>query len=191
MTQIIKAPHPILRTPAKPVDKIDKKIITIIDNMYKTLLAQKDPEGVGIAAPQIGVSLRMFFTRPTPKDKPQLFINPEITNLSRDQVNPKSKNALLEGCLSLPKYYGHINRSKHITIKYKFLNLQFPISNIDWSLDPDRFMTEKEETFSGFPAQIIQHEFDHLNGTLFIDRILEQKGTLYQIDGDQWHKVDL
>src|SRR5687767_5693687 len=103
MAPIVKVPNQVLRTPAKKVEKVDKKLLDILDEMKITLLNQKDPEGVGIAAPQIGIPLRIFFIRPIqegkPLPKPQLMINPEITHYSRDTIKPKSKGNMLEGCL--------------------------------------------------------------------------------------------
>ncbi len=213
MTQIVKVPAEVLRNPAKKVEGVDKKVLGIIEEMRTALLAQKNPEGVGLAAPQIGISLRIFFIRPftegsKAKPEPKLFINPEITNFSRDTISPESKRAILEGCLSLPGYYGHVERSKSVTIRYQTitsLKSQVTSHNETTSHKPQATMkpqnwdlgfgiwdlTERIEVFSGFPAQIIQHEFDHLNGKLFIDRILEQKGKLFEVKDDHWHEVGI
>jgi len=186
MTSITKAPAAVLRIPAKPIKIVDKKIRSIIADMDKTLITQKDPEGVGLAAPQIGLPLQIFLILPrtgsTKSAGTQVFINPQITHLSKDTISPNGKDALLEGCLSIPNYYAHVRRSKSITLKY--LTLQDP-KNLEG--EP----VEITRTFSGFPAQIIQHEFDHLNGVLFIDRVLEQNGKLYEIQGENWKEVNL
>jgi len=195
MSDIIKVPGRVLREIARPVKTLDKHTLDIISDMRKTLLTQRDPEGVGIAAPQIGIPLRIFFIRPMKKEKPGepiLFINPEITHFSKNTTSPQTKGNMLEGCLSLPHYYGFVRRSKSITVKFQSINHQFPIPNkSDLTLDIDRLLIEKSETFSDFPAQIIQHELDHLNGTLFIDRILEQNGKLYEVHGDDWKQVSI
>lgn len=201
---IVKAPSPVLRTPAKTVEKLDKRIIQIINNLYQSLLTKKDPEGVGIAAPQIGESLRIFFIRPfeessATKPAPTLFINPEITHFSRDTISPRTKGNLLEGCLSLPGYYGFVRRSKSITVKYQSLSI--PVRDRKTSSDfqnpyadpnPDSYvLNDCSHTFSGFTAQVIQHEQDHLNGVMFIDRVLEQNGKLYEVKGENWQEVSL
>ena len=80
----------------------------------------------------------------------------------------------MEGCLSLPHYYGPLKRPKKITIKY--LNSE---------------ANEVIEDFVGFTAQIVQHEIDHLNGILFIDRLLTDKKPLYKLAGDEWEEVEL
>jgi len=80
----------------------------------------------------------------------------------------------MEGCLSLPHYYGPLKRSDHITLKY---------------LSPEG--KEVTEDFVGFTAQIVQHEIDHLNGILFVDRLLEVKKPLYKLEGDSWEEVEL
>lgn len=179
--KVVDIKNPILRQKAKPVAKIDKKIRQLIQDMQDTLEVQKDPEGVGLAAPQLGKNLRIFVVDYR-KDK-KIIINPEILEVSETPKTKRKnlpagrqgKNQILEGCLSLPYYYGPIKRSTRIKIKYQ---------NIDGK--------EKTEEFSGFLAQIMQHEIDHLNGILFIDRIIEQKSPLYKFKGeDDWEEVDI
>jgi len=175
--KIVGIKNPILRQKAKAVGKIDKKILNLIANMNDTLKSQKDPEGVGLAAPQVGKSLRIFVTNY--KKLKKVVINPEVIKIEKTKSvsSKKSKRGrqILEGCLSLPYYYGPIKRANKIKIKY--LNEK---------------NEEKIEEFDGFNAQIIQHEIDHLNGDLFIDRILTQKAPLYKFgEGDEWEEVEL
>ncbi len=175
--KIVGIKNPILRQKAKAVGKIDKKILNLIANMNDTLKSQKDPEGVGLAAPQVGKSLRIFVTNY--KKLKKVVINPEVIKIEKTKSvsSKKSKRGrqILEGCLSLPYYYGPIKRADKIKIKY--LNEK---------------NEEKIEEFDGFNAQIIQHEIDHLNGDLFIDRILTQKAPLYKFgEGDEWEEVEL
>ncbi len=162
-----------LHQKSKPVEKIDKKILSIIEDMRDTLAAQKDPEGVGLAAPQIGRNVQIFLMQYDNVDK--IIINPKIIKKSKELLEGKNKDGkLLEGCLSLPHYYGPIKRSKRVTISY---------------MDPaGKTVTE---TFEGFLAHIVQHEIDHLNGVVFLDHILEQKAPLYLFDGDDWEEVEL
>lgn len=173
--KIVDVKNPVLRQKALLVKKIDKRVHDLIADMEETLLAQRDPEGVGLAAPQIGKSLQIFIT--FYNNKTRVFMNPKILEMSDDEKGvhkTKKGKSVLEGCLSLPHYYGPISRSKKLMLEY---------------LDIDG--KKQKEYFKGFMAHIIQHEVDHLNGKLFIDRILEQKAPLYKFEGDQWEEVDL
>jgi len=170
MLKIVAAPNPVLSDIAKPVQKIDSNILNIIAEMKKTLEGTTDPKGVGLAAPQIGKSLRIFIAKPTDNPDILVFINPEIAKRSskEDYVKrpkkPGKKNSKkLEGCLSLPNIWGPVLRSSSLTLSY---------------LDEEGIKQEKK--FSNFLATIIQHENDHLNGVLFPKRVLEQKGILYK-----------
>lgn len=173
---IVSIPNPVLTTPAKTVMKIDKKILDIVGQMKKELLGAKKPKGVGLAAPQIGISLKIFITRPTEKTPVRVFLNPEITWYSPNiaEVNrpaeskAKYKDKKLEGCLSIPNIWGHLLRPDKIRLKYL---------DLDGSLH--------EEEFEDFLATIIQHETDHTNGILFTRRVLEQKEKLFTIETDE------
>ena len=181
MAPIVTVPHPVLRQVAKPVEKIDKKILRIIEEMRKALLAARDPEGVGLAAPKIGVPLRIFFIRPDLKKEPRLFINPDIIRYSQRTLNPSSKNGIYEGCLSIPRHFAPIKRSSSVTIKYHVPVMQ----NGKWLL------SKKTAVLSGFSAHIVQHETDHLNGVLFIDHVLSQNTKLFRVSGKEWEEVSL
>jgi peptide deformylase len=179
--KIIDVHHPVLRQKARPVLSIDKKIHSLIADMRDTLAAQDDPEGVGLAAPQVGKSLKLFIVNY--KELDRVIINPQvIDNLPpRNAVKQghksrsiKPKEQILEGCLSLPFYYGPITRQDSITIKYT-----------------NETGKEITETFEDFHAHIIQHEIDHLDGTLFIDHILKQNSKLYYCENDEWEEVKL
>lgn len=172
--KIIQSGDKKLRQVSKPIKNFDKKVKDLIQDLNDTLKVQKDPEGVGLAAPQIGVNLRAFVV--SFKDLNRVVINPEIIEI-RDSVSkkPKTKNEILEGCLSLPHYYGPLQRESFVKIKYL-----------------DENQKEHTEEFKDFNAQIILHEIDHLNGFLFIDRLLEQKKKLYKLDkNDEWEEVEL
>lgn len=173
--KVVRVKDPILRSIAKPVAKVDKKVKELIANMKDTLEVQRDPEGVGLAAPQVGKSLRLFILKYKGEDR--VVINPEIVKRSKVQKDKKGKKEaknILEGCLSLPHYYGPIKRDASVTLKYL-----------------DENGNEIEEEFKGFLAQIIEHEVDHLNGILFIDHILSQKSPLYKFKGNEWEEVEL
>lgn len=172
--KVVQAGDPRLRKVSKPVNKIDKKILLLISDLKETLLAHKNPEGVGLAAPQIGRNLRVFVMRDGEKLK--TVINPEIISASKVKAikaKNDNKDEILEGCLSIPYYYGPLTRGKKIKIKY---------------LNEDG--QEVIETFKDFPAQIVQHEIDHLEGFLFVDRLLEQKRPLYQMKDNEIEEVD-
>ncbi|TSC85268.1 MAG: peptide deformylase [Microgenomates group bacterium Gr01-1014_16] len=177
MNSILTAPNPVLRQVAKPVEHLDKRTLGIIEDMISTLKKAKSPEGVGLAATQIGISLRIFLIRPLPNQTITLFINPEIIKFSQRQQSPKNNKGVYEGCLSLPGHYAPITRSMSVTVKYQTaINHELITMN---------------QTFTGFPAHIIQHELDHLNGILFVDRVLEQNTKLFKVDGDSWQEITL
>jgi peptide deformylase len=174
---IVQTPHPVLTSPAKKVIKIDRKVLGIIAEMKKTLLAADNPKGVGLAATQIGIPLRIFITRPTEVSPIRVFLNPEIvwfseekSAIERPDDGKKSarREKKLEGCLSVNNIWGYLKRSSKVRLKYMAESGEI-----------------KEEEFSGFMATIVQHETDHINGILFTQRILEQKEKLYRIEDDK------
>ncbi len=183
MSTVVIAPHPVLRQTAKDIQKLDKKVLSIIGDMEKTLLAAKKPVGVGLAAPQVGLPLRIFLARPDIEQPPLIFINPEILEYSQRLQTPNSKKGVYEGCLSIPHHYSPLSRSMSVTVKF-----QTPVKN---STTNNYELVTKTESFSGFSAHVIQHEMDHLNGILFIDRVLEQNTKLYHVLKDTWEEVNL
>lgn len=173
MYKIVQAPDKILRSATQPVRGDVSKII---EEMRETLLKQSDPDGVGLAANQVGLPYRLFLARfDVKKPDIRVFINPEILEQSGD-FQEEVKKTPLEGCLSLPKYYGYVQRKKWIKLK---------------------FNDGVVETFTGFPATVIQHEMDHLDGKIFVERILEQKGKLFKVTGkdkkgkEEWEEIEL
>ena len=146
-------PDPVLRQKAVRVPEIDKSIIQLVDDMIMTM--QKS-EGVGLAAPQVGVSLRVI-TLQMPDQEPFCIINPEITKRNGEVE-------LMEGCLSVPGYQGEVIRS--VSIVAKGLNLKGEKIKIK---------------AGGLLSQAIEHETDHLDGILYIDR-LESDTKLYKIE---------
>jgi len=173
--KIIQSGNPILRNVSKPVLKIDKKVKSLIQDLKDTLAVQNDPEGVGLAAPQIGINLRVFVVGF--KKLKRVVINPEIISVlsTKYKVQSTKRSEILEGCLSLPHYYGPLKRENYVKLKYL-----------------DENGKEITEEFKNFDAQIMLHEIDHLNGFLFVDRLLEQKQKLYKLDKDDaWEEVEL
>ncbi|KKR30427.1 MAG: Peptide deformylase [Candidatus Woesebacteria bacterium GW2011_GWA1_39_8] len=181
---IVNAKDPRLRVTSKPVNKIDKKIREIINDLKETLVVQNDPEGIGLAAPQIGKNVRVFVMKPD--EEITTVINPKILKIydssphgSFKKKSNKGKPAkkdkkIMEGCLSLPHFYGPIRRAKKVTIEYLEEN-----------------GVKKNKTFEGLEAQIVLHEIDHLDGKLFIDRLIEQKKPLFEYKDGEWEEVDL
>jgi peptide deformylase len=138
------AGDPVLRQKAKRVPKIDGSIQRLIDDMIATMHAAP---GVGLAAPQVGVSLRIVVID-TPDDGLLTLINPEI-------VKSSGERRVMEGCLSVPGYQAEITRSKLVTVK---------------ALDREgrEFRRKADETLL---AQAFEHEIDHINGILYIDHL--------------------
>lgn len=177
MFQIVTAPDEVLSQKAKDVEKVDAQILQVIEGMKETLAATRDPEGVGLAAPQIGKSLQIFIMKPSRDAEVTTYINPKITlkEQKKDTVRPnlagksvkaarkKRDETKLEGCLSLPTIWGPVYRHPSLVLEYT-----------------DEQGKKQKKTFRGFPATIIQHEVDHLQGVLFPKRVLEQKGKLYK-----------
>lgn len=140
----------ILRTVSKPVAKVTPEIRKFAQEMTKTMFVEN---GVGIAAPQCGKNLRMCIVRLNPGEKNEIvfpMINPEIVDASEEMEDGE------EGCLSLRGVWGKVERHARLLVKFKNIKGQ------DQSL-----------LLEHFNARIIQHEVDHLNGMLFIDRAHE------------------
>ncbi len=163
MIPIVTAPNTILTTPAREVKRFDKHLSKLIKDMSEALLATKNPKGVGLAAPQIGEPWRLFITKPTDRAKIRVFVNPVISWKSLDVSDTiEDDDKKLEGCLSIPRVWGNVTRAKVATVSFQ-----------------DIKGNKHEETFTGLMAVIVQHETDHLSGTLFSQRVMEQKGKFY------------
>ena len=148
-------PEPVLRQKAKRVPKIDASTHKLIEDMFESMHAA---HGVGLAAPQIGVSLRVIVIG-LPDEAPFALVNPSI-------VKRSGERELEEGCLSLPGYRGMLVRSVNVIAK---------------GIDPS---TGKEVRVKGkddLLAQALEHEIDHINGTLYVDH-LASPDALYKIE---------
>ncbi len=182
MYSVVQAPNPILRSVTSAVNLSPVKLTKIITEMKKTLIAQKDPEGVGLAANQVGLPYSLFLARfETKTNSPiHVFVNPEITSHSEELQPKEQEKSPLEGCLSLPNYYGVVKRYRWVELKYQ-----------------DENLATRTEKFTGFPATVIQHEMDHLQGKIFVERLLEQQGQLFKSTGknkrgkDIWEEVEI
>jgi peptide deformylase len=146
--QIIHYPHPALRWGSAPVVQINDEIRSIVREMFELMYLA---EGIGLAANQVGLPYRLFVLnltgKPEEKDQEHVFINPEI--LSR-----KGSQEAEEGCLSLPQLFGPVRRASEIVVEA-------------FDLDGRGF----ELTIDDLGSRAIQHETDHLDGVLFVDRM--------------------
>lgn len=147
-------PDPILKQKAKRVRTIDRSVKKLIADMRETLHA--DPVRVGLAANQVGVSLRVMVIG-IPEEEDIILVNPEI-------VRRKGQRLVSEGCLSIPGYIGELYRAETVTVK-------------GLGLDGKEIRIKAE----GLLAQALEHETDHLNGKLYIDR-MESMDTLRKIE---------
>jgi len=145
---IITAPDPRLKLMARPVAAVDDTVRRLMDDMLETMYGAI---GIGLAAPQVGVTLRVLVcdvARDGEKPKPLRLANPEILWRS------ETKLVANEGCLSLPEHYAEVTRSAEIRLRY--LDHQNEI---------------REISAAGLLATCVQHEIDHLDGVLFVDHI--------------------
>lgn len=142
LRNIIEEGDPILRKRSRKVEEVNDRIRMILDDMVETM---REAEGVGLAAPQVGILRRMFVAEPEP-GKVYYMINPEIT----DKEGAQKSN---EGCLSVPGYMGIVERPEKIKIK-----------------GLDYYGNMQEHDLEGFEAIVMCHENDHLDGILYTDR---------------------
>ncbi|WPZ35110.1 peptide deformylase [Thalassobaculum sp. OXR-137] len=153
---IIWAPDPVLKTKCTPVPAVDDEIRTLMDDMLDTMYAAP---GIGLAAPQIGVTKRVIVVDVSEKDEPRAPIclaNPEIVWKS-DETAPHE-----EGCLSLPDLYADVERPVAVKVRY---------------LDRDGAGQELEA--DGLLAICLQHEIDHIDGVLFVDHLSALKRNMF------------
>lgn len=143
----------VLRKQTEDITPEYKGLTELVANMFETM---SNAEGVGLAAPQVGLSIRLFVIDLTPlaNDNPKytdykkVFINPRIVEFSDDTC------VMEEGCLSVPDIHENVTRSNKIRISYR-----------------DENFIQHEDTFEDYEARVIQHEYDHLEGKVFTDRI--------------------
>lgn len=146
--EIRSYPDEVLRKKARPIDDpLDEELQKLIDDMVETMV---DAPGVGLAATQVGVSRRLCVIDITAGKEPgnlHVLINPEIIEKHGTEVTE-------EGCLSVPGYYAHVKRAASVLVRYH-----------------ERDGSERELEAEGLLARAVQHEIDHLNGILFVDRL--------------------
>lgn len=163
--KILTTPNPFLRKVAKSVVKLDKKLEQQISELIVLLNSATDPEGVGLAATQVGLDKRIFVVKLS--GKPEVFINPQILKLSEamlTDIYKKPKGRWLEGCLSIPRIWGFVDRPYWVELEYQ-------------TVQNGELVTKKRK-FQDMESSYVQHENDHLNGILFTDHILKQGGII-------------
>ncbi len=168
---IYVAPHPVLKKVAEPVSGVDDQLRKLMDDMLDTMYSAR---GIGLAAPQVGVSQRVIVMdleqtedadeKPV-KGKPMFFVNPEITWSSDEQ------NVYNEGCLSVPGQYAEVERPEKVKLSY-----------LDYDGKP------QEVDCDGLLATCIQHEIDHLEGVLFVDHLSTLKRDMLMRKLKKWTK---
>lgn len=145
LREIRKFKDPILRKKARPVTKIDKRLITLLDDMAETM---RKADGIGLAAPQVGILKRVVVV--AMDDEIIELINPEIIAQSGEQVG-------LEGCLSFPGISGTVKRPAEVTVRAM-----------------DRNGNVRDITGTGLLARAFCHEVDHLDGIVFLDKVIPE-----------------
>ena len=159
LLEVLTIPDPRLKQESEPVEQFDKKLRDFISDLEETM--RSSPGGVGIAAPQVGRFQRIVIVDVSAKPKITshgrlVLINPEITEW---QGMEKGR----EGCMSVPDYTGNVIRAKSIKLNAH-----------------DEFGELQNYGFEGYEARAVQHEVDHLDGILFLDRLVSRRADLFQ-----------
>ena len=178
MMKIVQTPNKVLTQQTKAVIVFDSKLKKLVIDMEETLIAQVDPQGVGLAATQVALDSALFIIKPHPEADTEVCINPSVLELDWNfpPKNKKKKDAdetPLEGCLSIPAIWSPVKRAYRVHLAFQDINGK-----------------HLEKWYKGFEAIIIQHEVDHLNGILFTQRALEQRIIMYRESGDELKKIE-
>ncbi len=153
LRNIVLEGDPILRKRCRPVDQVNDRIRMVLDDMVETM---RNSHGVGLAAPQVGMMRRMFVAEPE-EGRVYCIVNPEILEMEGSQIGD-------EGCLSIPGYQGTVERPERVRMK-----------------GMDRDGNQQEYEFEGWDAVVMCHEFDHLEGILYIDK----SDNLYEVTDEE------
>ena len=152
--RIANYPDPVLRTPAEEVEEIDDEVHRLAATMIETMYANR---GVGLAAPQVGVGRRVIvFNLTDDPSRAQVLVNPRLVRRSGGSVEE-------EGCLSVPGIQAKIRRAQHVVVE-------------GYTLDGELITIEADDLF----ARMFQHELDHLEGTLFVDKMSPASRVVYE-----------
>lgn len=138
-------PHPVLRTPARPVAAFTQELKHLSRDMIETMY---DRDGIGLAAPQVGCDLQLFIANPTQERGREVVLANPVLEIVR------GRTSIVEGCLSLPNIWERVRRASHVRMSGR------DVSGRPVTIDAD-----------GLLAIILQHEYDHLQGRLLIDRL--------------------
>lgn len=158
---ILKYPHPVLKKVCNRVERIDQSIADLVQDLVDTMKA--GPGSVGVAASQIGVTLRVCVVDVS-KNRLGKENNHGLLCMINPEIIARSGVAVMrEGCMSVPDYTGDVDRATEITVRF---------------IEPDG--NQREINASGFEAVALQHELDHLDGVLFLDRIVSIKTGLFR-----------
>ena len=142
---IVLWPAPVLLAGTDPVTEVDEELRQVVGEMRRVMF---DLRGVGLAAPQVGILKRLMLVCPSGQPgEEEVVINPEIIEADGEEIGD-------EGCLSVPDIYGKVRRAHRVTVRYQDLELRPRVMELE-----------------GFIARIFQHELDHLDGRVFIDRM--------------------
>ena len=173
---IVRLGHPALRTPAEPVEPArvsDPELQTLIDDMFETMLAAG---GVGLAAPQIGLSLQLFvYAVVDPDSDVDGEDDPELKAVVNPALEPVAGELVYdwEGCLSIPDLRGLVPRHQQVRIH----GLDRAGRSLDYRAD-------------GYEARIAQHEYDHLNGIVFLDRMRDLRSLAFSAEWEEFLTTD-
>ena len=178
MPTIVAVPDQILRVKTTEINSSDTELVlTILNELEETLIKQSDPPGVGLAAPQIGRSERVFATYLpiSPEDETpilRVYLNPRIEkSVGQRSFTLSDEDSVLEGCLSIPHLYGPVPRFDLIEISGQIA---------EKTPDGELNISTVDEKLQGYASRVFQHELDHLYGTLFTDYTLSLSLPLYE-----------
>ena len=166
--EIYKLGNEVLRNPANRISKVDGSMRELAKNMLTSMYSAK---GIGLAAPQVGIQKRILVIDldiENPTTPPHVFINPEIT------ASSASIGTYEEGCLSIPGVYLDVIRPSSIKLSYR-----------------DEMGRPKKMNADGLLARCIQHEIDHLNGILFVDRVTNQENLIKELQENGFNYKDV
>ncbi len=167
MREIVKFPNKVLRKKSEKIERVDAILIKEIEELREILVVAEN--GAGLAAPQIGISKRFLGIKN--KEGAKILINPRMKASFGEKIYPKvfdeenKESDFLEGCLSFPDLFGTVKR---------FLKIE-----VVWEEVVGKKLEIRSQILEGFEAIVWQHESDHLDGVLFVDRIKEEGGKLY------------
>lgn len=168
--KIITVPNPKLEQVSKAVE-LNQDIVKFVPKLEQTLLMKQNPAGVGLSAPQVAKNWRIFslFLDHKQPGSIKTYVNPVVVGKSKElSLDETRSGPFLEGCLSIPFIYGPVKRHTWLELEYSY----YDTATGQWK--------QEREKFADFPARVVQHELDHLEGILFTKRTLEQGMILYR-----------